>query len=57
MKNWILKELTLKIDLINGEFELGYIWAVYFFIIFYPSFRRGVIDLYKLLADMFAILI
>lgn len=34
IKNWILKELTLKIDFVNNDIEIGFIWLLWLFIIF-----------------------
>jgi hypothetical protein len=30
MKKWIQKELALKLDFVNWEFEIGEVWLVIF---------------------------
>jgi len=30
--NWIKKEISIKIDFVNDEYELGYLWLVWILI-------------------------
>jgi len=44
--NTIKKELTLKIDPVNNEFEIGWIWIIFYVIpILYGLFRPLFIQL------------
>jgi len=29
MKKWIKEELVFKLDFVNGEFEIGWIWITF----------------------------
>ncbi len=33
MYNWLLKELTLKIDFKNDEYEIGFVWLFWLFMV------------------------
>jgi len=40
--NWIKKETSIKIDFVNGEYELGYFWLLWVLIMI-ASFSLDVV--------------
>ena len=50
LRNWVKKELTLKFDLVNNEFEIGWIWVIVFAPQVYVGAKTLVIDIINLLS-------